>query len=58
MNKLKEENEKYKINYFFLSTEIEVIPKKLFYQWAIQNPHYLSTHVLRNNLTNKIDLDF
>jgi len=59
MMKLKQEFDKQKLEYTFLSTETELIPKRIFYQWAVNNPDYLASKVLINSTyPTKVDLSF
>jgi hypothetical protein len=38
--------------YSVLTNEIEVIPKRIFYQWALANESYLEGFINANNVPN------
>ncbi|WBV56455.1 hypothetical protein PFY10_19910 [Chryseobacterium daecheongense] len=61
VKKIKEQRDRLPITYFMLSTETEVIPRKIFYEWAINEISYLK-ELMRINIKHisgvKVDLDF
>ena len=56
---LQKQLDRNRLEYMFLSTEIELIPKRIFYQWALQNPDFLNSKVIANTImSTKVDLSF
>ncbi|WP_297332245.1 hypothetical protein [Flavobacterium sp.] len=59
--KLESQIERLPINYFMLSTELEVITRRIFFQWAIEEISYLQELIdlnIKNNFATQVDLSF
>ncbi|MGN7811616.1 hypothetical protein [Flavobacterium sp. 22076] len=55
--KLNDQRDRLPLNYFMLSTEIDVIPKKIFFNWAISEIAYLQTLIDLNTSTTGVNVD-
>lgn len=61
LEKIKTQIERYQFKYSFLSTEVDLIPKRIFFEWASNNPDYLENFVAINSIAKTspaVDIKF
>lgn len=59
IEKLNQQVDRLPIDYLFLSTEIDLIPKRIFYKWAVTEHSYLADLLASNlKMDNAVDLSF